>query len=570
MKRGLWVWVSLVTLAWALCMGGCETRVKETLQEKLQARAEQGKEQINKLLADRDERIASGLKQLDLENLQWDGTGAHPLMEWEKQISTDPSVGTLKEMAPKYPGTELEKLIPKYLAYVQTGEKYWKRFFVDKTSADLREYYQFLRDYSAENKTGPFYDDAMFELMFLHASYIFGLQDIPAENRPTAVFRYWQLAFNFPSLNAERFEEYIARLCSDRFPTFCKEVLALEEGSPEYSACDQEYGQYCRNIAFECRGVAVMKPYYQVLVRRVEVVMQNHPDTPYMPALKYLKGMFEGLIEKLKQDCEEYPILPDSMAFLPASQRLVLNIGPRGIKFGDRDIETSADESFALSEAKARELESVFAKNLSEIRRTGEPELKQGQIAIMAAKETPAGAIVSAAWSPMLIPEEEQSILNQAVYLVGRRRFDGTNAKAATEIILFPRADAAAKTIVYPGGSATCTTFGYTGESAPAMPNPTAAVLLTSAGKVVAGVLNPETGAIDAVAYEADVASVDLFQLSKWASDQTDAIVLGIGSSVSYEAMLKVVGPLAFRCTKEDCTVAEPRAKPNIYVSGCP
>jgi hypothetical protein len=541
MARSLWV--ALGALVASLLFFGCEQRVKDTVQERLAARAAEGKKKLDALYAERDERIRKGLEDLNLSNLEWDEESEHPLVGWRQKVTTEsPVLDTLKVEAPKYPGTDLEKDIPKDIAYFDAQMKFWR----EPAAGDASEYNAFLGGYATANPDGRFADDALFDEVFLHAMRSFELFKVKPENRATSVFRYWQLAFDFPSLPSEAFMPYIARLCEK----------------------DDDFKAFCRKIPFEFRHIAIMQPYYDVLLGKLGELEKKFPETPYKGAITYLTQRFEAEKEALAKEFVEYPILADSMAFLPANQRLVIEAGPKGLKVANRPIEESEDESYVMTNAKARAAEQQIADAINEIRQVGEPELRQGQIAVLAAKETPTEAALRAAWAPMLIPEENQSDLNLTAYLVGRRRFDGSNLKVSTELKLMPKSDAMMATVTTPTGSARCTVVGFTGERKLEMPPPTAAAFVGKDNKFYAGAYDMEAGTLEAkINGQAD--TVNWNDVSTWTNDIEGAVLYAVDGEASWELFTRLVGPLSFRCKIDDCTQSEPRATPNVYIAFC-
>ena len=544
---------ALVVVLVALVMSGCETRVKESLQEKLLARAEQGKKKVTEMLAERNAAVKEKLPK----DFAWTGEGEHPLQQWRVESADLGYEAKLKAMEPKYPGTKLQKELRSLATFLETQRKYWKST-AEPIGSDVLEYYSFLKGYGKDNPDSPFIDDILFDEVFLHASRLFTLKDVKPEDQPTSVFRYWQLAFDLPSKESEGFGVYVARLCDE---------LGQEELVSKLAKGDEELkGRllgFCKDIPFEFRHIAIMSPYYDLLIQRLEQVRKQVPGSAYVPVVEYLIGLFTAEKEKLAKEFEEYPVLADTMAATPAPVRLALEVGPRGVKFADQWMEQSEEETFSLSAADSTRLRDEIIKKLNEVRLAGEPDMKSGELFVLVSKDTKVGPAVTLATAPLAA---EENTLNQVIYLVGRRRFDGTNARASIPVILLK--DAVAQTIPYPNGSVTCSPFGYSGEATNELPAATAAVFARD-GKIIAGVLNPETKAMDAIAFEMPYDQLDRKKLSDWVTEQADAVLVGADDSAAWEDLIRAAGPVAFRCKKADCTDSELRGTPKTVLATC-
>lgn len=531
-----------------VALTGCETRVKESLEQKLQARAEQGRKKVDEMLAERQATVKEKLPK----DFSWDGTGEHPLQAWRVETAKLGYESKLSEMEPKYPGTALQKELRTLAAFPDTQRKYWSE------TIDLQEYYQFLRGYSKDNPDSPFMDDMIFDEVFVHASRLFTLKDVKPEDRPTSVFRFWQLAFDLPSKEGEGFGVYVVRLCdelnNDEF------VAKLANGDEELA---KSLKGYCKDIPFEFRHIALMGPYYDLLSVKLQKVKKARPDSPYVPVVDYLSEVFAAEKAALAKEFEEYPVLPNTMAATPAPVSLAIEIGPRGLKFAEEWMQQSEDESYKLTLDGANTVRPDLIKKLNDVRAAGAPDLKSGEVFLLAPGDVPAGAAVALATAPI---EAEENTLNQVVYMVGRRRFDGTNARASLPVMLVKGAPA--MTLGIEGGTLSCTPWGFSGEPAAEMP-PSTAAMIVAKDRVAGGAINPETGAIDALSLEMPFAELDLKKLSDWVGEQKDAIVVGVSEDAPYDQLLQVTGPAAFRCKAADCTDAELRATPKTVLAIC-
>jgi hypothetical protein len=550
MIRGLRA--ALVGVLVAVAVAGCETRVKEGLQEKLEARAAQGKQKVDEMLAERNATTKEKLPK----DLTWNGEGEHPLQQWRTETADLGYEEKFRAMEPKYPGQPLQKDLRNLAAFLEAQRKFWGA--AADQDYQQQEYYQFLKGYGKSNPESPFIDDILFDEVFIHASRLFKLKDVKPEDQPTSVFRFWQLAFDLPSKDSEGFGVYVARLCDE---------LNNDEFIAKLSGGDEQFASklkgFCKDIPFEFRHIAVMSPYYDLLIRKLEAVKKARPESPYVPVVDYLIGVFQEEQQKLAKEFEEYPVLPDTMAAMPAPVRLALEVGPRGLRFADTWLRESEDASFTLDSTEASALRPEVAKKLNDVRAAGEPDLKSGELFVLATKEAKVGPVVTLATAP---DEAEENTLNQVIYLVGRRRFDGTNARASLPVILTKGAPEV--TLTLSENALTCQPFGYSGEATNEVPAPTA-VLYVAGGSLKGGVINPETRVVDQVALEMPAGEIDLNKVSEWVGEQKDAVLVGAAGDAEWQDFVRAIGPVAFRCKKLDCTDAELRGAPKAVLATC-
>ncbi|GMV39222.1 MAG: hypothetical protein AMXMBFR64_09380 [Myxococcales bacterium] len=542
-----------------VALTGCETRVKESLEQKLQARADQGRKTVEGML---QERNATAKDTLPKDLASWGGEGQHPLITWRKDIAGLGYDAKLRDMEPKYPGRDLQKDLRTLATFLENQKKFWSQDFATMTPSDysyaLQEYYQFLKGYGAANPGGKFNDDIQLDEVLLHAKGLFDLRNVSAENQPTAMFRYWQFVFDIPTKDGEAFVFYVARLCDElNNPEYVAKMSGGDEGLAK------ELQGFCKDIPFEFRHIAIMAPYFELLSRKLARLKEVNPESPYIAVVDYLTGMFQEQKASLAKEFEEYPVLPDTMAATPAPLRLAIEIGPRGLRFADEWLQQDEAEGYTLSLAAAQQIRPDLIKKLNDVRAAGAPDLKSGEVFVLAAKGVPAGAVVALATAPV---EAEENTLNQVVYLVGRRRFDGTNVRASVPVLLTKGAPE--MNVGFPAGAVACAPFGYSGEPSAEVPAPTAALLISN-DRVTGGAINPETGAIDALSLDLPVAEADAKKVSDWVGEQRDAVLIGVAAGAPWEQLHLATGPSAFRCKKPDCSDAELRATPKSILAIC-
>ncbi len=665
MMRCLKVVVALLSVTFLST--GCEDRVRETLGQRIEARAVEGHSEIEKLLAERDKSITEDLgtrvgyisKIQDARDRLTASLGRipsdqeiateisvsadkvkefggqdvkkHPLIEWRKGL-VDPDVEKdLKGREKKYPGTFLEKLIPFHLTFLDTQDKYWT------DASGLEEYSAYLKDYAVDAapqgcqpdggcplgrrcveekcEVNPFYDDALFDWVFLHVQHLYDARRLPEDTRATSHLRYWQIGLGYETVSRQDFKTYIHRLCEtfalkpmveavkkekkEGNPSVIAKILKDEKGIAVSEdavfaamnlggACGEEDAAVafaCLPLADEFREKAVMIPYYDQLLCRLKSLKEGSPDSPYMVAVDFMMSELER--ERNRYPLEkmvEYPVLPDTISIYAASQRLVLEMGAEGAflgqgrdHFGDPTAgrialaELEECEAFSLSK-NYKTVRENYLTNLQTIRAEGDPALRQGLISIQAAADMPALNVLKMATATTSLDEEAYAnTLNQEVWLAGRRRIDGRNTRRATQLQLL-QGDARMNVKVGGELSGDCKVVGFTGDAPVDEMAPPVAAVIISGGELKAGPFDAERKGYSVAEVQGTMPTGELnyMALSDWASNQAGPIVLGIkGSDVKWGDLIAPLGPLSFKCTDPACQMAEFRTKPNIYVAAC-
>jgi hypothetical protein len=532
----------------------------------------------------------------------------HPLLAWRKSQDPKATVAELRTMEKSYPGTDLEQHIPLLIEFLSTQSSFWAG------EMDSREYIMYLEQYAAESPQGPFYDDAMFDIAFVHAVHFYKASVLPIDTRLTSHTKYFQMLFGVERDGREPFNPYIRRVCrgfqlmsavdgaasdlqkeTKRLASALEiaEKLGVEELDVvaalglSHHRCGGEEGAdaasafNCADMPDEFRGMAIMNPYYDGLLCRLDSMKETLASSPWVGAVARLRTTFARAQADYPMEAfGEYPVFGSTFAYAPASQRLVLEIGPQGVFFGDDrnpllgngqgrvTLESSEDNSYVLTSSGAGKLQSKVAKTLSEVRVNG----NQGLVGVKADGGYGASAVLTAALAPMALSEEErQSTLNQETWLVGRRRVDGSNMQKAQQLLLLgPKARMTVK-VSGAAGSGQCSIVGYTGAPivTEELPSPTAAVMLRS-DRVSAGTFGEGNTSVASAGIKAASADVDWKALSAWATDQKDAVILGIDSGSSWSTALQALTALSWKCTEDGCKAGEPRdGKPNVYVARC-
>ena len=142
-----------------------------------------------------------------------DSSAVHPLVTWRKAF-TGNTVESLNGESKKYPGTMLEKNIPDYMTFLQNQSEYWAGS-TREMQVGASDYVPFLREYASDNGDSPMFDDAMFDIAFIHAqqSFYSRRKAVRVDEWLTFHTKYFQLLFQVPRVSKEDFESYVERLC---------------------------------------------------------------------------------------------------------------------------------------------------------------------------------------------------------------------------------------------------------------------------------------------------------------------------------------------------------------------
>ena len=550
----------------------------------------------------------------------------HPLVPWRKSLVKPEVKSQAEARQTKYPGTFLEGLLPAYVSFLDTQDQYWT------DSMGMEDYAPFLEGYAKDAmqvdcgegrscshsrrciegkcEASPFVDDALFDWVFLHMQHLADARRLPEDTRMTSHLRYWQLALGLESQSREGFKNYIHRLCEmyllekgvqaavtelkNEDPAQIVEHMKTKSGMTVSTDAvtaalllntdcgDKPAPPFeCLSLADEFRAQAVMQPYYDQLLCRMEALEKQAPESPYLTAVKAMKAEIADL--KMEYPIEKmvaYPALPETTSVYDASQRLVLEVGPKGAFLGDRRnpfkdytgtalVELGEGEEFGLTGKTVKAVRDAFLTNLTTIRAEGEPALRQGLIALHAEGSYDARLVMDLATSATNLDEEQYgNTLNQEIWLAGRRKVDGRNTKRATQLQLLKGDKRMKMSLGTPSGKLSCTVVGFTGDApVDELPEPVAAAVLTSDSLTVGALIEGKK----MEAADAEVKNDELVPaaVSGWADQQRGAVVLAVKSGPTYNQMMRALGPLSFKCTDPACRVGEYRTKPNVYVAAC-
>jgi len=553
----------------------------------------------------------------------------HPLVPWRKSLVDSDVKKNIREREVKYPGTFLETLIPAYLTFMDTQDQYWNE------SMDMEEYAPFLTGYvqdamqvdcgegrscshsrpcvNGKCEASPFVDDALFDWVFIHMQHLADANRLPEDTRMTSHLRYWQLALGMQSESRESFKNYIHRLCETYFlkgaVTAAVAELKVEDPVKIVAHLKEKVGLNvnetavagalslnthcgdkktaapafaCLALADEFRAKAVMQPYYDQLICRMDALKAQAENSPYIPAIDAMKAELQRMKQEYPlEKMVEYPVLPETTSMYDASQRLVLELGPKGAFLGQgRDpfqdstagrialAELAEGEEFSLSSSNVKDVREAFLTNLKTIRTEGDGALRQGLISVQADASYDALRVLDMATATTRLEEEDYAnTLNQEVWLAGRRKVDGRNSRRATQMQLLVGDKRMKLGLSKEGSKVSCTVVGFTGDApVDEMPPPVGAAFLDGTNVSMGPLVDNK---MEAAAGTMVNAELNFAAVSEWANTQQGAIVLAVQNGTTWNDMMRTLGPLSFKCVDPACRAGEYRTKPNIYIGYC-
>jgi len=402
---------------------------------------------------------------------------------------------------------------------------------------NLERYYRFLEGYLSEaeeeNAAGagneeyvgrPFTEEARFDLLFVHANRYFQAARLSLNQQLTSALSYWQLAFNLPTLNKERFSAYVTRLCR---------VERFKAG--------------CRGVPHELRPVAIQKPYLEWSIDKSEKFLKTKPPEVFEKvATRYLKSLNASLkaLEAAGMDREDPDNpdtwkLPSTFSARGVSSGLPLSLGEGGIRLHT----TVVEESFS----------GKVPKSLSTA--AGET--------IQTLKDTPGNMIDFERVVLELSPGVKGKTLTDVVAafprdtvrqfdLVGRRRADSSLKRAG--VLLRIPADDESETTSYQFPEAkkktSCAYLGIAGKPAIGRKSPGSYLVISKKNGIRAAKLSrePETRELIVGEDTLKVGAVEADKIGAWADENEGIVRMFMDSSYTYEQIMRQVSSILYKC----------------------
>ncbi len=263
-------------------MGACN-RAKHVLKAQIEQRQEKVSKQFHDMMS---EWLGKMVQTLPKEQTK------DSLLKWRLAANKFNWQDVMDDVVAGSRGLAVNK---KYLAiqdYFQNMTDYWGTMDPDNQNKKNMKIKDFIKAMNKLKKAGV-KDQSVLALMdfdkaFLHVLAFYGSRKYQGVQRSTYLFKYWQLAFEFPR-RYESIDGYIRRLCKEKLSNFCSKQ------------------------PFETLSIALNKPYYEKVRQLVADFLKKHPKCKLG---KVFNGFDKALAdaEKAIPNFKEVPVLADTVS----------------------------------------------------------------------------------------------------------------------------------------------------------------------------------------------------------------------------------------------------------------
>ncbi len=493
MTRVLWLAVVAVLFT------GCQD--KNRMLELQKAAFEQKKQDIT---AEVDKVLQAWLDQM-VETLPEDVRKypkvRSPLVKWRTDSFSFDWRRPMEAATVQARGTPVEAdfaAIPKFFEAMQ--------LFWDK-KIDFKDY---MKAYDELKKTvdNPLANAlADFDHTFVHVEAFYGAQDMDGDDWAIYFFRHWQVAFSFPREKSEAVSEYLARLCTDKMP------------------------DYCKTIPFEDLHFAMERPYLNEVKRIVGEYLKTNPDLPLNRIFPPFLAEVDARIPNVPTFAEAPP-LGDSLSRAPFVYDTQVRISDKALEWEDRDMMTF-DQGWAKKPADWKAFAKAVAERMEPMEKERGPENLEYLLV------TPHRDVPMEMFSQLVGVFKETP--TRYLTFGARRRIDGLNKKTVTGRLTFREVPMNERTLTLPTvGKVACKPLGQADDMKDTVSGPVAWLAKDGVkiGKLQDGVVS-------------DVSATDL----KGAQEhlKTGTGLLLVANDVSVAEYLNLVDPLFVACDDEAC-----------------
>ncbi|MCO4761414.1 MAG: hypothetical protein KC502_07910 [Myxococcales bacterium] len=531
MKRALVLLLALTFVP----MVGCGPKQKK---KKKDIRAEKGIAKLEEIMAGRRKRLLSNLPKSDKP----EGDSGHPYLEWMGKVAGTVSRTEFKKVGVIARGTKVAGVADTLATWMGAQKKF---YFNEKMSP--KDYWRDAKLAFRASKGTKWEEDLAFELIFFHVGASARWHDLfaegrgPRDDRVTYFSMYRNLVFDF----------------KPKTSLFQEETNVL---------CNTKLGDYCKEIPMELRPFQVMKPYYEKIIGQLEAFKKTYPQSGYNTFVDRLIPWYQARIKAVPK-WEEFPKLPGirSTVAAPVSGNAALFVTSRGIglmgialrKPGQGEPPWKADWTKPDTDLQTR-----VSQLMDDTRKSTVSNYNQSNMLLV-----PDPDVALTFIEPLL----KSSIIGEhakewpTVLLVGRRRSDGSNQRAAFTITLL----AADKTIPFKlkapgakGKAKSCAAWAVVGRDKLEAKGFTPAIY-HDGKQVHAGKLGAD-GTLRSPQSAAPHGEGD--RLEKWADSQQTSIVVAVDSDAPYKRLLEALNGVALRCADKECKTS--RTQP-VFVATC-
>lgn len=488
------------------------------------AKAEAVVSAIDDALQNRRQRMVAALPTEDTPHAEGD---EHPWLAWIKKVATTPPVADIEKAGLKARGDTAEKveLISKWL-------QSQKQYYIDQ-KIEPNEYHAALAGARRVSKGTPWEQDAEFDELFFHAAELAHTWNLfagdPHDDRVVRFFTYWKFVFGFEP-KTSIYEDEVNLLCATKL------------------------NGYCKDIPMEERPFQVMKPYYEGYLKQIADFKAKFPQSPYNAFLDRVAAQYQTRIGQVPK-WEEFPKFPEIRSTLAAPVRgnAVLEINEKGVLFMDNVMRSAAkpDEKtgavWQADYAPDSALVEAVGKLAEDVRSTTASQYNQSNIMVLPEPKVPVRYLEPLLRSTIVGEHGKEWA---TMWLVGRRRADGTNRRAGFQITLLAKDKVVPFKVKSGGKPNQCTAWAVVGKD-PYEAKGFQAVVFHDGKEVHTGRLGGE-GILQG---EQTVASGPntADQLDTWADGQSTTLVVAVPEGVPYATLLEALNGVALDCDKDEC-----------------
>ena len=510
---------------------GCGPKKKK----KKVVRAEKGTLKLEEIMTKRRKRLLETLPSGDKAT----GEGQHPYLEWMGKIAGTVSRTEFKKVGVIARGTKVAGTADALATWMEAQKKF---YFNAKMPAG--EYWRDVNIAFRASKGSKWEEDLAFDRIFFHVSASAKWHDLFApgrganDDRVTHFSKYRNLAFDF----------------KPKTSLFQEETNVL---------CNTKLGDYCKEIPMEARPAQVMKPYYEKVIEQLNGFKKQYPSSSYNTFVDRLIGFYQTRI-KLVPKWSEFPKLPGirSTVAAPVDGNAALFVTTKGIalmgiglrKLNDAEKPWKPDWSKPDTELAGR-----ISQLMEDTRKSTVSNFNQSNVLLVPEPNVPVSYL-----EPLL----KSTIIGEhakewpTVMLVGRRRSDGSNQRAAFTITILATDKVIPFKLAVAGKKKSCSAWAVVGRDKLEARGFTPAIYhdgkQVHAGKLAAN------GTMRSLQSAAPHGEGD--RLEKWANSQTTSIVVAVDSSAPYKNLLEVLNGVALRCDGKESKTS--RTQP-VFVATC-
>ncbi len=508
---------------------------------------------IDDALQNRRQRMVAALPVEDTPHADGD---EHPWLAWIKKISTTPPVADIEKAGLKSRGDTAEKVevLSKWL-------QSQKQYYIEQ-KIEPNEYHAGLAGARRVSKGTPWEQDAEFDELFFHAAELARTWNLfagdPHDDRVVRFFTYWKFVFGF-NPKTSIYEDEVNVICATKL-----------DG-------------YCKDIPMEERPFQVMKPYYEGYLKQIADFKAKFPQSPYNAFLDRVAAQYQARIGQVPK-WEEFPKFPEIRSTLAAPVRgnAVLEVNEKGVLFMDNVMRSAAKPEVKPGEKPAEKtaektaekpaplwvadyapdptLVEAVGKLAEDVRSTTASQYNQSNIMVLPEPKVPLRYLEPLLRSTIAGEHGKEWA---TMWLVGRRRADGTNRRAGFQITLLAK-DKVVPFKVKSGAKLNqCTAWAVVGKDLYEAKG-FQAVVFHDGKDVHAGRL----GGADTLQGEQIMASGPntAEQLDTWTDSQSSTLVVAVPEGVPYSTLLEALNGVALDCDKDECRTA--RNQP-VFLATC-